>query len=146
MFSVFIFDGGLCPREDCFMKKFANVSNHNSENWGEAQKKAAIDIVDGMDGVSIVDFAFPAVSPTATTEDVNEMATAIAEDVIESECSAALVAGPFGLCLGIATRLAAAGIKVFDACSERNTSEVVLPDGSTKKVVTFSFVQFRRVL
>lgn len=125
------------------MKKFANVSNHPSEKWSAEQKKAAIDI---MDGGSIMDFPFSAVSPTATTEDVNEMAAAIAEDVIESECSAALVAGPFGLCLGIATRLAAAGIKVFDACSERNTSETVLPDGSTRKTVAFKFVQFRRVL
>lgn len=91
-------------------------------------------------------YQFPNIPATATKEDVDQMAAEYAACVIEDGCNAALVAGPFGFALGVARRLADAGIAVFDATSERNTSEVVLPDGSTKKVVTFSFVQFRRVL
>lgn len=126
------------------MKKiFANISNHTSVKWSEKQLIAAEKIC-GSENVR--DYQFPNIPPDASAEDVNKMAEDYAERVIEDGCNAALIAGPFGFALGVARRLADAGIAVFDATSERNTSEVVLPDRSTKKVVTFSFVQFRRVL
>lgn len=125
------------------MKCFANVSNHSSEKWSEKQLLAAEKIC-GSENVK--DYQFPNIPPDASAEEVSSMAKDYAESVIEDGCNAALVAGPFGFALGVARRLADKGIAVYDACSERNTSETVLPDGSTRKVVKFDFVQFRRVL
>lgn len=123
---------------------FINLSNHNSSKWSAEQLAAAEAI-----GGEIADFALPNIPPTATSKEVRRMAKAIAADAIGSvplgESATAMVAGPLGFCRQAVAELENAGIPCVEACSERSTSETVLPDGSTRKVTTFHFVQFRKV-
>lgn len=123
---------------------FINISNHPSTRWSAEQLAAAKNL-----GGNVIDIALPNVPPTASTEDVGGMAKAIAEDAIGSvplgESATAMVAGPLGFCRAAVKVLEKAGITCVEACSERSTSEQVLPDGSTRKVVTFQFIQFRKV-
>ena len=123
---------------------FINISNHASSKWSTQQLANAEAI-----GGEIADFALPNIPPQATSEEVSRMAKAIVADAIGSvpvgETATAMVAGPFGFCRAAVKVLEKAGITCVEACSERSTSEQVLPDGSTRKVVTFQFVQFRKV-
>lgn len=123
---------------------FINISNHPSTRWSAEQRGNAEAI-----GGEIRDFALPNIPPQATSKEVSHMAKAIAADAIGSvpvgETATAMVAGPFGFCRQAVAELEAHGITCVEACSERSTSEQVLPDGSTRKVVTFQFVQFRKV-
>lgn len=123
---------------------FINISNHSSSKWSEQQLAAAKKL-----GGEIADFALPNIPPTASQAEVRRMAKAIAADAIGSvplgESATAMVAGPLGFCRAAVKVLENAGIPCVEACSERSTSETVLPDGSTRKVTNFHFVQFREV-
>ena len=123
---------------------FINISNHPSARWSEQQLAAAKNL-----GGEIADFALPNIPPTASTEEVSRMAKSIAADAIGSvsvgETATAMVAGPFGFCRQAVAELEAHGITCVEACSERRTREETLPDGTTRKVVAFQFVQFREV-
>lgn len=123
---------------------FINISNHASSKWSVEQLANAEAI-----GGEIADFALPNIPPQATSEEVSRMAKAIVADAIGpvsvGETATAMVAGPFGFCRQAVAELEAHGITCVEACSERSTREETLPDGTTRKIVEFKFVQFREV-
>ena len=116
-------------------QKFLNISNHPVSAWGAEQTAAAAAFG------QLVQFGFPNVSPTATSEDVAKIAREIVRDVIGMGATHAMVAGETSLVLALVPALKEAGIRCFTACSERNT--IQNEDGT--KTVRFEFVQFREV-
>lgn len=118
-------------------KIFVNHTNHPSARWSAEQKSAA-----QIYG-EIKDMAFPAVSPSATAEEVHELAQRNAEKILELEPSAVLCQGEFNYTFAIVERLKNLGVTVVAATSERIAVEEILPDGTTRQISTFRFVQFR---
>ena len=116
---------------------FYNISNHNSSKWSQSQLEAAHAM-----GGEVVDVQFPNVPPSASTEEVVQMATTVAAQV-PADCVQAMVQGEMTLTLAIVRALQARGVQCLAACSDRRVVEQVQPDGSTVKTAVFEFVQFR---
>lgn len=115
-----------------------NLSNHPSDKWSEKQLIAAKEMYG-----DITDYAFPAVNASDSTEQIYTLADETAAGIIAMSPDAVLCQGEFSLTYALVERFKAKGITVICACSERNTREVVTPDGKTEKTVTFDFVRFR---
>lgn len=125
-------------------KTLLNITNHPSERWSDEQKA-------GWD--RIIDIPFPTVSPHLDVEDKEyvEIVTWLLkkiEKVIrqykEDELYVCLQ-GEFSLCYRVFESCQRADYPVTFAIptTERVVEEIVLPDGTTKKNVTFRFVRWR---
>ena len=125
---------------------FVNVSNHSSANWSKPQIEAAFAIAKSE---QIVDVPFPQVPANADTTEVRGIAHGIIDKItpwFDSPSDATvMVAGETSVCFYLIRNLLSRGFKVVVACSERVSEEQVQPDGSTKKVSVFKFVQFRKL-
>lgn len=120
------------------MKKFfINHTNHPSDHWNAAQISAA-----KIYG-EIVDFPFPAINPTATTEQIHNLAAEIAEKILAHAPAAVLCQGEFNYTFAITNLLKKSGVTVVAATTERVVTTEILSDGSSRQVSTFRFVQFR---
>lgn len=115
---------------------FLNISNHPLSTWTDAQKAAA--------GCEIQDIPFPLVPPTASHDDVQDMADEIAVQALEFRNHGygpitAHIMGDMTLTYALVSRLKAEGIM----CVESTTLRKVIdnPDGS--KTSYFNFVRFR---
>ena len=120
------------------MKKFfINHTNHPSERWSGEQRKAAQ--VYG----EILDIPFPAVDAEATSAEVATQVEENLEKILVLEPAAVLCQGEFNYTFALVEQLKNLGITVVAATSERVVADEILPDGSTRQVSTFRFVQFR---
>ena len=120
------------------MKKFfINHTNHPSERWSGEQRKAAQ--VYG----EILDIPFPAVDAEATSAEVATQVEENLEKILVLEPAAVLCQGEFNYTFALVEHLKNLGITVVAATSERVVADEILPDGSTRQVSTFRFVQFR---
>lgn len=118
-------------------KIFINHTNHPSTRWSDEQLSAA------QAYGEIFDMAFPAVNPSATAEEVRQLARRNAEKILELEPAAVLCQGEFNYTFALVEQLKSSGVKVVAATSERIVISETLPDGSTRQISTFRFVQFR---
>lgn len=118
-------------------KIFINHTNHPSTRWSDEQLSAA------QAYGEIFDMVFPAVNPSATAEEVRQLAQRNAEKILELEPAAVLCQGEFNYTFALVERLKSSGVKVVAATSERIVISEILPDGSTRQISTFRFVQFR---
>jgi hypothetical protein len=134
---------------------FVNFSNHPSAKWSKEQADAALALGGGI----VVDVPFPVVPPTATCEDVLDLASLQVNAILELDTPArpvthpliVLVQGEMTLTFRVVTMLRIAETvsrvphshRCVAACSDRRTVEVVQPDGATKKESVFAFVGFR---
>ncbi len=116
---------------------FINCSNHNSAQWGEKQLNAAR--VFG----EIIDLPFPNVSPNATKQEIVLQATQLVNQIMQLNPNAVMCQGEFTLTFSLVKMLQDRGIIVLSACSERQSVDRYNEDGTTTKLVTFEFVQFR---
>ena len=120
------------------MKKiFVNHTNHPSARWNSEQ--TAVAKIYG----EIVDVPFPAVSPHASSEEIRELVQSNAEKILSLEPAAVLCQGEFNYTFAMVERLKNFGVTVVAATSERVSHEEILPNGTTRQVSTFNFVQFR---
>lgn len=117
---------------------FINCSNHKSKFWDDDQIKAA------EKWGEIKDYLFPIVPPKATEEEVDALANKVVEELMSMKPDAVMCQGEFTLTFAVATKLKENGIEVVSACSERQTIERQLEDGSTEKRAKFHFVKFRK--
>lgn len=123
---------------------FLNVSNHPSENWSAEQKDAAFRLASENGGVEqIEDYPFPQVEALMTEVQIEVLAEQIVDDIISRKPAVVMCQGEYTLTYQLINRLQDKGIKVVAACSERQTVETILEDGSTKREAVFTFVQFR---
>lgn len=113
---------------------FINHSNHPSEQWDEAQRKEAESYG------TIMDMPFPAVNPTHTSDEVQDMVNLNGESILKHQPSVVMVQGEFTYTYKMVEFLKKHQIKAVAATSERLVK--TLDDGKTKQVV-FNFVQFR---
>ena len=116
---------------------FINCSNHPSVQWGEEQKKAAANYG------KIVDYPFPEVDPSWTTEQIYELAEQVCGEMAECHPAIVMCQGEFTLAFAIISRLKAEGIPVVAACSRRSVEEVIQEDGSVQKQSSYHFEGFR---
>ncbi len=120
------------------MKKiFINHTNHPSERWSAEQIAAA------QAYGEISDVPFPAVSAEATAAEVRVLVCEYIEKILAAEPSCVLCQGEFNYTFEMVSRLKSAGVTVVAATSERSVRTEILPDGSTRQISTFRFVQFR---
>jgi len=120
------------------MKKiFVNHTNHPSERWSAEQRTAAQ--VYG----ELKDMPFPAVDAEATPAQVVALAEENLEKILALKPAAVLCQGEFNYTFALVERLKTLDVKVVAATSKREAAEEILPDGSTRQVSTFRFVQFR---
>lgn len=115
---------------------FINLSNHPSSDWDEKQLTAAREYGE------IVDMVFPAISPEAKTEDIDNLAREIAQEIIEKARTSNVtvhIMGEMTFTFVLVKILGASGIRCVAATTTRNT--VDNPDGT--KTSKFQFVQFR---
>ena len=118
-------------------KIFVNHTNHPSARWGDEQLTAAKNFGE------LVDVPFPAINPAASSEEIRELVWANAEKILSLEPAAVLCQGEFNYTFEMVERLKNFGVKVLAATSERIVREEILPDGSSRSISTFRFVQFR---
>lgn len=114
-----------------------NCTNHPSELWGEAQKKAA----ETFGGT--VDFPFPQIAPSDSTEDLRNLAAEYAGKIKAMGGDAVLVAGEFAFVFLLVDKLLSDGVRTLCASSKRLTTEEQRPDGSIEKHSVFVFERFR---
>lgn len=137
-------------------KTLINLSNHPSARWSESQKQ-------GWD--KIIDIPFPQVSSTATTEDIQVLATEIFKNFVKENYRGAAksplasrdvlfrflkdyafhVAGEFTLFYYLVELLKTYRSEVVIATTERRTIEKVKEDGTVEKTTVFEFVRWRSI-
>lgn len=114
-----------------------NCTNHPSERWSDAQKKAA----EAFGGVT--DFPFPQIDPAASTGELRPLAAEYAEKIEAMHCDAVLAAGEFSFLFLLVDKLLRDGVRVVCSCSRRMTTEEKRADGSIEKNSVFVFEKFR---
>lgn len=119
---------------------FINLSNHQSDKWGNTQLESALALTTDN---QIKDIQFPAVPATATTDDIIMIANGLYHTVMENKPEVVMIAGEFSLAYTLIELCLRAGVKVVAACSDRRTKETVNQDGTVTKTVNFEFIQFR---
>lgn len=122
------------------MDIFINLSNHPSNVWSIAQKQKAEEYGE------IIDVAFPSVPADISEQEVFEMGNHLVDEIMTYNPKAVMCQGEFTLTFDVVSKLQKKGVTCLSACSERQVVEKVLPDGSTKKEVVFSFVRFRQYM
>lgn len=118
-------------------KTFVNHTNHPSCKWSNEQLKAAQSFGE------VKDLPFPNINPRATTADIKSFVDENLELILATEPVAVLCQGEFNYTFAMIERLKALGVTVLAATSERVVTSEILPDGSSRQVSTFRFVQFR---
>lgn len=117
--------------------KFVNISNHPSAIWGEAQLAAASEYGE------VIDMSFPNVLPTATSEEVEK----IASELFDTVCSLGSpdnvtihIMGEMTLTFALVNRLKEVGY----TCLASTTQRIVEVKETGEKITTFHFEQFRK--
>lgn len=117
------------PRGACFV----NLSNHPTEKWDDAQRRAALNFAE-----FIVDVEFPAVPPDADEKAIGVLAdNCLAR--IPRKATHALVQGEFTLTVELVRRLQARGVTCLAATSTRDVQK----EAGGRKVSSFTFGRFR---
>lgn len=122
----------LTPQRSRSRSVFINLSNHPQDTWGDAQRKAALDLAP-----EIVDVPFPQVDPEMDSAALNELAQRIVDGLPDAEV--ALVQGEFTLCYRLVNLLSEKGVRCLAATTHRNV-EFMTGGGQTS---FFEFKQFR---
>jgi hypothetical protein len=128
---------------------FFNISNHPSSRWSYEQLMAARTLGGGRNEVQ--DIPFPAVPPTASELEVEELARGLLTPLVhrqqwEDEDDVFMVQGEYSLTYLMTRLLLSEGRKVVVACTERKVQERTLEGGKVEKTSTFEFVRFRLVV
>lgn len=118
-------------------KIFINHTNHPSGRWSAEQKTAA------QFYGEVLDIPFPAVDAKATPEEVAALVEDNLKIILSMKPVAVLCQGEFTYTFALVERLKSLGFKVLAATSERVATTEILPDGSSRQISTFRFVQFR---
>lgn len=119
------------------MAGFVNHTNHPSRNWEEKQRQAA------KGYGALEDMPFPGIPADWGEEEVRRLAEENGHIIIARRPAAVLVQGEFTYTFALVSRLKAAGIPVFAACSERRVRERVNEAGEIVKESHFAFCRFR---
>ena len=121
------------------MKKiFINHTNHASTQWSQEQRTAAKKYGE------IIDLSFPNISADWNEEKISQFVEINAKKIIEMNPAAVLCQGEYNYTYAMINYLKQNNIVVLAAASERVVDEKVQLDGTTQKISSFKFVQFRQ--
>lgn len=123
-----------------------NLSNHPSTKWGEKQKQEAL-----KQYKEIVDLAFPQIEPTATIEEVQELAEKYVEEIkqmlgytnvltFDDKKNAVHIMGEMTFTHNVVRLLQ----QMVITCLASTTERKVIEEENGKKTSVFQFIQFRR--
>lgn len=115
---------------------FLNISNHPIAGWNEEQ----IDAARGLGKVK--DYPFPAVSATASADEIDNLAFEAARDILSEYPDADITAhvmGEMTFTFALVTKLKALGIRCVASCTDRVAENL----GNGDKLSHFHFAQFR---
>ncbi len=118
-------------------KIFVNHTNHLSENWSSEQKIAA------KSYGKIIDIPFPEVPPNFNSNEIIQMVSKNLQEILKFNPSTVLCQGEFTYTFAMVEELKNLKIPVVAATNERIVEEIKENDGSTKKISTFKFINFR---
>jgi len=116
-----------------------NLSNHNSNNWSEAQWNSAT-----KDYNVIIDIDFPVVDPNWSPDEVSYLAFTYSQKCIKllknstDILNAVHIMGEMTFCFALINILKKEGIMCVASTTERNTMEI-----NGKKTSVFNFIKFR---
>ena len=119
-------------------KSFINHTNHPSTQWSKDQKEMAEKYG------KIIDFPFQSVGADWNKNKISQFAEINAKKIIEMNPAAVLCQGEYNYTYAMINYLKQNDIVVLAAASERVVDEKVQPDGTTQKMSSFKFVQFRQ--
>ena len=118
-------------------KIFLNHTNHPSDKWTEAERRAAE--VYG----TVQDFAFPAVDPEWDEVKIEQLAQENGKRILALDPAAVLCQGEFTYCFALVAFLKSHGVTLLSACSKREV-EVWTQGEKDLKISKFVFVRFRK--
>lgn len=118
---------------------FVNVSNHPSSGWSGPQLAAAQAL-----GGEVVDVPFPDVPPECDTDAVRTLGAAILGKIAALYPVAILVQGEFTLAFYLVSELQFMSFRCYAATTRRVSEIEVLPEGPSRRISRFEFVQFRK--
>ena len=113
-----------------------NLSNHPTKIWSPSQLEAAQNAYE-----SVVDLAFPQISPQATTQEVADLAKRYLKQIMVEypNLTAVHLMGEMTFTATLVRLLQKKGILVISSTTER----IVLEEKDGKKTAQFLFCQFR---
>ncbi|WP_053991291.1 hypothetical protein [Mangrovimonas sp. TPBH4] len=114
---------------------FLNLTNHPSSQWEQAQLQAAKKY-----GV-IVDFRFPEIDPKASSQELEQLADALALQIEQLNPKAVHLMGELTFTFMLVNKLHSKKIPCLASTTKRLTTE-----SSGVKTSVFKFVQFRPYL
>lgn len=117
---------------------FINHTNHTSVQWSLEQRTTAEKYGE------IIDLPFPNVGADWNEEKISQFVEINAKKIIEMNPAAVLCQGEYNYTYSMINYLKRNNIVVLAAASERVVDEKVQLDGTTQKVSSFKFVQFRQ--
>ena len=117
---------------------FINHTNHTSVQWSLEQRTTAEKYG------KIVDVSFPNIGADWNEEKISQFVEINAKKIIEMNPAAVLCQGEYNYTYSMINYLKRNNIVVLAAASERVVDEKVQLDGTTQKVSSFKFVQFRQ--
>lgn len=118
---------------------FVNFSNHDSSKWSDSQLSAAKKYGD------IINVAFPMVPPTATKEEIQELAEKSTQEILVNFPSIVMVQGESTLVYAVVQRLQSKGVPCCAACTRRRSEEELqqLSAAGLTREGMFAFMGFR---
>ena len=119
-------------------KTFINHTNHTSVQWSLEQRTTA-----EIYG-EIIDLPFPNVGADWNEEKISQFVALNAKKIIEMNPAAVLCQGEYNYTYSMINYLKQNDIVVLAAASERVVDESVAADGTTQRISSFKFVQFRQ--
>jgi len=114
-----------------------NLSNHPSEKWSKKQLNATLEYG------QILDMAFPAIDPAASTEEIEALANAYYAEIVnifkdrDDNCAVHLM-GELTFTFALVQKLQKKGIKCIASTTQR-----LVTDNGPSKTVEFNFCRFR---
>ena len=117
---------------------FLNLTNHPSAGWSEAQLMEA-----QRRWGQVEDLPFPAVNPRWEKAQLIETSNRLLAEVSMMAPEAVLCQGQTALTCLLVAGFQRLGIPVYEATSDRVSTEEVKEDGTVQKRAIFRFIMFR---
>ena len=115
-----------------------NLTNHPSGAWQEKQR---VELSKKFG--ELVDMPFPQISPTATTDELRDVATEYLKKIEDAQPDAVFLAGEFTFAFMMIDELLNRGVPVLISAAGRKTTEEKMKDGTIKKTSKFDFNWYR---
>ena len=112
---------------------FVNLSNHPSDQWGEAQRQ------DALCYGEIIDLPYPQIPVKIENDAMETLVSDYYDQIVRLDKPVVMLQGEAVFAFRLANRVKEAGIQVLASCTERVSEEERLEDGSIRKVSRFQY-------